>query len=272
YGQYRRITGAYECGVLTGKGIAFGGSHLRPEATGFGAMYYAAEVLREKNETFEGKTIVLSGYGNVSWGVCLKAKEFGAKVISISGRDGYIHDAEGINTDEKMKFMLDMREIGKTKLEDYAKKFNAKFVPKKKPWSLKADIAFPSACENEITLEDAKQLAGNGVKYVFEGANMPTDAEAMEFFKKNGIILGPAKACNAGGVAVSELEMSQNSERSSWTKEKVDAKLKEIMVNIVKKSREAAEKYGLNRDDLVAGANIAGFEKVAEAMLAQGIY
>ncbi|CAF3629582.1 unnamed protein product [Rotaria socialis] len=271
YGQYRRIRGAFENGVLTGKGIAYGGSHIRSEATGYGAMYYAEAVLKEKGDSLNGKVIVLSGYGNVAWGVCLKARDFGSKVISISGRDGYIHDPEGINTDEKIDFLLRIRGENNVKLEDYAKKFGVKFYPKEKPWNLKGDIAFPSATENEIDLEEAKTLTANGVKYVFEGANFPTTPDAIEYFKKNGVILGPAIAANAGGVAVSELEMAQNSTRLLWTKEKVDSKLKEIMVNIHKKTKEASEKYGLGYD-LVAGANIAGFEKVAEAMIAQGTY
>ncbi|CAF0745920.1 unnamed protein product [Adineta steineri] len=271
YGQYRRIRGAFENGVLTGKGLTYGGSHIRSEATGFGAMYYADEVLKEKGDSLKDKVIVLSGYGNVAWGVCIKARDLGAKVISISGRDGYVHDPEGINTDEKIDFLLRIRSEHKIKLEDYAKKFNVKFHSKEKPWKLKGDIAFPSATENEIDLEEAKELHKNGIKYVFEGANFPTTSKAMAYFKKNGVILGPAIAANAGGVAVSELEMTQNSSRLLWTKEKVDAKLKEIMVNIHTKSKEAAEKYGLGYD-LVAGANIAGFEKVAEAMIAQGTY
>ncbi|CAF2396565.1 unnamed protein product [Rotaria sp. Silwood2] len=271
YGQYRRIRGAFENGVLTGKGLAYGGSYIRSEATGFGAMYYAEEVLKEKGDTLKGKVIILSGYGNVSWGVCLKARDIGSKVISISGRDGYIHDPEGIDTDEKIDFLLRIRSCNDVKLEDYAKKFGAKFYPKEKPWNLKGDIAFPSATQNEIDVEEAKVLTNNGIKYVFEGANFPTTPEAMDYFKKHGVVLGPAIAANAGGVAVSELEMTQNSTRLLWTKEKVDSKLKEIMVNIHKKSKEAAEKYGLGYD-LVAGANIAGFEKVAEAMIAQGTY
>lgn len=218
-----------------------------------------------------GKVIVLSGYGNVAWGVCVKARELGSKVISISGRDGYIHDPEGINTDDKIDFLLRIRSSNDVKLEDYAKKFNVKFYPKEKPWALKGDIAFPSATENEIDIDEAKLLQKNGVKYVIEGANFPTTPKAMEYFKKNGVILGPAIAANAGGVAVSELEMTQNSSRLIWSKEKVDSKLKEIMVSIHRKSKEASERYGLGYD-LVAGANIAGFEKVAEAMIAQGTY
>lgn len=271
YGQYRRIRGAFENGVLTGKPLPYGGSLIRPEATGFGAMYYAQEVLKEKGESFEGKTIVLSGYGNVAWGVCLKAKELGAKVISISGRDGYIYDPNGINTDEKINFLVKIRESNDVKLADYAKAFNCEFFPGQKPWGLKGDIAMPCATQNEIGLEEAEQLAKNGVRYVIEGANMPTRPEAMNFFKANKIILGPAKAANAGGVAVSALEMAQNSMRYSWTSEEVDAKLKQIMQNIHAASKAASEKYGLGYD-LVAGANIAGFEKVVAAMISQGIY
>jgi len=271
YGQYRRIRGAFENGVLTGKGLTYGGSHIRSEATGFGALYYADEVLKYQGDSLNGKVIVLSGYGNVAWGVCLKARDLGAKVISISGRDGYIHDPDGIGTDEKIDFLLRIRAENNVKIGDYAKKFGVKFYPKEKPWGLKGDIAFPSATENEIDLAEAQVLTKNGIKYVFEGANFPTTPEAMAYFKKNGVILGPAIAANAGGVAVSELEMTQNSSRLLWTKEKVDAKLKEIMISIHTKSVEAAEKYGLGYD-LVAGANIAGFEKVAEAMIAQGTY
>lgn len=271
YGQYRRIRGAFENGVLTGKPLPYGGSLIRPEATGFGAMYYAQEVLKEKGESFEGKTIILSGYGNVAWGVCLKAKELGAKVISISGRDGYIFDPNGINTDEKINFLVKIRESNDVKLADYAKEFNCEFFPNQKPWGLKGDIAMPCATQNEIGLEEAEQLAKNGVRYVIEGANMPTRPEAMNFFKANKIILGPAKAANAGGVAVSALEMAQNSMRYSWTKEEVDEKLKQIMQNIHAASKAASEKYGLGYD-LVAGANIAGFEKVVAAMISQGIY
>ena len=271
YGQYRRIRGAFENGVLTGKGLPYGGSLIRSEATGYGAMYFADEVLKVKGDSLKGKVIILSGYGNVAWGVCLKARDFGSKVISISGRDGYVHDPEGIESDEKIDFLLKIRGENNTKLEDYAKKFGAKFYPKEKPWGLQGDIAFPSATENEIDKEEAKTLVANGVKYVFEGANFPTTPQAMQYFKENGVVLGPAIAANAGGVAVSALEMAQNSSRVIWTKEEVDAKLKDIMVNIHNKAKEASERYGLGYD-LVAGANIAGFEKVAEAMIAQGTY
>ena len=271
YGQYRRIRGAFENGVLTGKGLPYGGSLIRPEATGFGVMYYASEVLKVLGDSFKDKTIVLSGYGNVAWGVCIKAKEMGAKVVSISGRDGYVYDKGGINTDEKIDFLLQIRERNDVKLKDYAEKFGAEFHAKEKPWSLKGDIAIPCATQNEIGIEEAKKLKENGIKLVVEGANMPTTPEAMEYFKENEVVLGPAKAANAGGVATSALEMAQNSMRYSWTAEEVDAKLKEIMKNIHENSKNASEKYGLGYD-LVAGANIAGFEKVVEAMIAQGVY
>ena len=271
YGQYRRIRGAFENGVLTGKGLPYGGSLIRPEATGFGVMYYASEVLKVLGDSFKDKTIVLSGYGNVAWGVCIKAKEMGAKVVSISGRDGYVYDKDGINTDEKIDFLLQIRERNDVKLKDYAEKFGAEFHAKEKQWGLKGDIAIPCATQNEIGIEEAKKLKENGIKLVVEGANMPTTPEAMEYFKENEVVLGPAKAANAGGVATSALEMAQNSMRYSWTAEEVDAKLKEIMKNIHENSKNASEKYGLGYD-LVAGANIAGFEKVVEAMIAQGVY
>ena len=271
YGQYRRIRGTFENGVLTGKPLAYGGSLIRPEATGFGVMYYTQEVLKEKGESLKDKTIILSGYGNVAWGVCLKAKELGAKVISISGRDGYIYDPEGINTDEKIEFLTKIRGSNDVRLEDYAKTFNCQFFKGEKPWGLKGDIAIPCATQNEISVEDAKLLIENNVRYIIEGANMPTHIDAIRLFKENNIILGPAKAANAGGVAVSALEMAQNSMRYHWTREEVDTKLKQIMQNIHKASKEASEKYGLGYD-LIAGANIAGFEKVVEAMLSQGIY
>jgi glutamate dehydrogenase (NADP+) len=271
FGQYKRIKDAYENGVLTGKGMAYGGSLIRPEATGFGAVYYGKEVLAHDNETYEGKTIAVSGYGNVAWGVCMKATEYGAKVVSISGRDGYVYDPEGINTQEKFDFLLKIRANNDVKLKDYAEEFGCEFFPKEKPWGLKVDMAFPCATQNDITEEDAKKLVANGCKYIIEGANMPTTPEAISYFLANGGILGPAKAANAGGVAVSALEMSQNSMRYNWTSEEVDAKLHTIMVDIYNHSVEAAAKYGLGYD-LIKGANIAGFEKVVDAMIAQGIY
>ena len=270
YGQYRKIKGAYQNGVLTGKPLAFGGSLIRPEATGYGAMYFAEQIINEKNDTMEGKTIVVSGYGNVAWGVCLKARDMGAKVISISGRDGYIYDEDGITTDEKIDFLVKIRTSNDVKLEDYAKEFGCTFIANQKPWSLKADIAIPCATQNEISLEEAKVLVSNGVTLIIEGANMPTTKEAIEYFTSNGGIIAPGKAANAGGVAVSALEMSQNSMRYSWTSQEVDEKLKQIMINIHRSCKEASAKYGYGYN-LIAGANIAGFEKVVEAMVAQGI-
>ena len=204
-------------------------------------------------------------------GVCIKAKEYGAKVVSISGRDGYVYDPDGINTDEKIDFLLKIRSSNDVKLKDYAEKFGCEFHPGEKPWGLKVDMAFPCATQNEIGEEEAKQLIANGCKYIIEGANMPSTPEAIAYFTANGGTLGPAKAANAGGVAVSALEMSQNSMRYNWTSEEVDEKLHNIMKSIFNNSVAAAEKYGLGFD-LIKGANIAGFEKVVEAMISQGIY
>lgn len=271
FGQYKRLKNAYENGVLTGKGMTYGGSLIRPEATGFGAVYYGKEVLAHFNDSYKGKTIAVSGYGNVAWGVCIKAKEYGAKVVSISGRDGYVYDPEGITTDEKIDFLVKIRTSNDVKLKDYAEKFGCEFHPGEKPWGLKVDMAFPCATQNEITEKEAKQLIENGCKYIIEGANMPTTPDGVSYFTSNGGILGPAKAANAGGVAVSALEMSQNSMRYNWTREEVDEKLHNIMKSIFNNSVEAAKKYGLGFD-LIKGANIAGFEKVVEAMIAQGIY
>lgn len=270
YGQYRRIRGAFENGVLTGKGLSYGGSLVRPEATGYGAMYILNEILNHFNDDIKGKTITISGYGNVAWGVCLKAKELGAIVQTISGTEGYVYDKDGINTDEKIDFMTKVRYSNDYTLKDYADKFNAEFYPGQKPWSVKADIVMPCATQNEVTAEDAKMIVANGTKYYVEVSNMPTTPEATSILLNAGIIVAPSKACNAGGVAVSGLEMSQNSSRISWSSEEVDQKLKNIMKNIHDASVKAAARYNLGYN-LIAGANIAGFEKVAEAMLAQGV-
>ncbi len=270
YGMYRHIRGSFENGVLTGKPLSYGGSLIRPEATGFGAVYFANEVLSHFNESLKDKTIACSGYGNVAWGVCLKAREYGAKVVSISGRDGYVYDPDGITTDEKISFLLKIRQQNDIKLEDYATKFNCKFYPKEKPWNLKVDLAFPCATQNEIDLEASKALIKNGVKYIVEGANMPTTPQAIAYFKANGGIIAPAKAANAGGVACSALEMSQNSMRYQWTSEEVDQKLHQIMHSIHQACLDACEEYNLGYD-LIAGSNIAGFKKVADAMISQGI-
>ncbi len=269
FGQYKRLVNRYE-GVLTGKGIAYGGSLIRPEATGFGAVYYVVEMLKSFGDDIKGKTFAVSGFGNVAWGTVKKVTELGGKVVTISGPDGYVYDADGICTEEKINYMLEMRASGHDKVKDYADKFGVPYFEGKKPWEQKVDIVMPCATQNEVRLEDAKNIVANGVKYYVEVANMPTTEDAVALLKENNTIIAPSKAVNAGGVAVSGLEMSQNSMRYSWTAEEVDAKLRQIMANIYKNSFDAAEKYGM-KGDLIAGANIAGFQKVADAMMAQGI-
>ena len=270
YGQYRRIKGAFKNGVLTGKGLSYGGSLVRPEATGYGATYYAVEVFKHFGEDIKGKTFALSGFGNVAWGAAKKITELGGKVLTISGPDGYVYDKDGISTDEKIEYLLEMRASGRDKVQDYADKFGAEFFPGQKPWGVKVDVAMPCATQNEINMDEAKKLVANGVQYYIEVANMPTTNDALEYLKENVKVVAPSKAVNAGGVAVSALEMGQNSMRYNWTAEEVDAKLKQIMKEIHDNSANAAESYGLGYD-LVAGANIAGFIKVADAMMAQGI-
>ena len=269
YGQYKRLQNEFT-GVLTGKGIAYGGSLIRPEATGFGAVYYAVEMLKYFGDDIKGKTFAVSGYGNAAWGTIVKINELGGKVVTISGHNGYIYDPDGISTEEKVNFLLEMRASCRGRIEDYADKFGVQFFKGEKPWGVKVDIVMPCATQNEVDLEEAKKIVANGVKYYVEVSNMPTTNEAVAYLKENGVIVAPSKAANAGGVAVSGLEMSQNSMRYSWSSEEVDAKLHNIMKNIFESSIKAANKYGLG-NDLVAGANIAGFEKVAEAMLAQGV-
>ncbi len=269
FGQYKRLVNRYE-GVLTGKGLAYGGSLIRPEATGFGAVYYTDEMLKSFGDTIKGKTFAVSGFGNVAWGTVKKVTELGGKVVTISGPDGYIYDEDGINTEEKINFMLEMRASGHDKVKDYADKFGVPYFEGQKPWGTKADIIMPCATQNEVGMAEAEKIVANGVKYYVEVSNMPTTNEAVAYLKKNGVIVAPSKAVNAGGVSVSGLEMSQNSMRYNWTEEEVDAKLKQIMYNIYWNSFNAAKKYGMD-GDLVAGANIAGFEKVADAMMAQGI-
>ncbi len=269
YGQYKRLQNEFT-GVLTGKGISYGGSLIRPEATGFGAVYYAVEMLNHFGDDIKGKTFAVSGFGNVAWGAVKKINELGGKVVTISGPDGYIYDPDGVSTDEKINFMLEMRASCRNRVEDYADKFGVQFFKGEKPWGTKVDIIMPCATQNEVGVEEAKKIVANGVKYYVEVSNMPTTNEAVAYLKENGVIVAPSKAVNAGGVAVSGLEMSQNSMRYSWSAEEVDAKLHTIMTNIFQSSVKAANRYGLG-DDLVAGANIAGFEKVAEAMIAQGV-
>ncbi len=269
FGQYKRLRNEFT-GVYTGKGLSFGGSLIRPEATGYGAVYYTVEMLKSFGEDIKGKTFAVSGFGNVAWGTVKKIAELGGKVVTISGLDGYIYDEDGIVTDEKISYLLEMRASGRNVVKDYADKFGVPFFPGERPWCVKVDVAMPCATQNEVEINDAKNLVANGVKYYVEVSNMPTTAEAVSYLKANGVVIAPSKAVNAGGVAVSGLEMSQNSMRYSWTSEEVDAKLHQIMQNIYKNSWNAAKKYGME-GDLIAGANIAGFEKVAEAMIAQGV-
>ncbi len=268
YGQYKRIRNE-STGVLTGKGINWGGSLIRPEATGYGVVYFAEEMLKTKNTTFDGKNVIVSGFGNVAWGAVQKVNDLGGKVLTLSGPDGFVYDADGV-TGEKVDYMLKLRSSNKDAVEDYAKEFKVEFHANKKPWAVKADVALPCACENEIYESDAKELIKNGCVCVCEGANMPTTAEGYDVFNEAGILYAPGKASNAGGVATSGLEMSQNSMRLPWPREEVDSRLHEIMRRIHKTCVTTAEKYG-TPGNYVNGANIAGFLKVADAMIDQGL-
>ena len=268
YGQYKRIRNEFT-GVLTGKGIPYGGSLIRPEATGYGAVYYTVEMLHYFGDDIKGKTFAISGFGNVAWGTVKKVNELGGKVVTISGPDGYVYDPDGISTEEKVNYLLEMRASCRNRAEDYAEKFGVQFFKGEKPWGVKADVYMPCATQNEVDLKEAEKIVEAGVKYYVEVSNMPTTNEAIAYLKKNGVVVAPSKAVNAGGVATSGLEMTQNSMRLSWTAEEVDEKLKGIMKNIFDNSIKTANDYGLG-DDLVAGANIAGFIKVAEAMKSQG--
>lgn len=269
FGQYKKIRNEFT-GVLTGKGLAYGGSLIRPEATGYGVVYFAEQMLKSKGEKIEGKTATVSGFGNVAWGVVKKFTELGGKVLTISGPDGYIYDKDGI-AGEKIDYLLELRASGNNRAEDYATKYpSAEFHAGKRPWDVKCDVAFPCATQNELHLEDAKKLVSNGVICVTEAANMPSTLDAINYFLDNHVLFSPGKASNAGGVATSGLEMTQNSIRLNWSSEEVDARLKEIMIGI----HNACMKYGKEEDgyvNYVKGANIAGFVKVAEAMLAQGV-
>ena len=273
FGQYRRLKGNFENGVLTGKGLSYGGSLIRPEATGYGAVYYLLEVLKHEGDDIKGKKIACSGYGNVAWGIMKKAAELGAAVTYFSGPDGYIHDPDGVITKEKIDYIVEMRNTDPLHCKPYADKFGCEFVAGEKPWGAKdVDIFMPSAMQNDVRMESAEKIAASGVKYYIEVANMPTTNDALNFLRaQKHMIVAPSKAVNAGGVAVSGLEMAQNSERFSWTAEEVDNKLKQIMKDIHDNSMKAAEECGLGYD-LVAGANIAGFIKVADAMYQQGLF
>ncbi|MBQ8310889.1 MAG: NADP-specific glutamate dehydrogenase [Clostridia bacterium] len=269
FGQYKRLRDEFT-GVLTGKGRSYGGSLIRPEATGYGAVYYTVEMLKTYGEDIKGKIFAISGFGNVAWGTVQKINELGGKVVTISGPDGYIYDKDGVSTQEKIDFMLEMRASCRNRVEDYADKFGVPFFAGKKPWGEKVDVIMPCATQNEVNLDDAKKMVENGLKYYVEVSNMPTTNEAVAYLQANGVVVAPSKAVNAGGVAVSGLEMSQNSMRYSWSAEEVDAKLKTIMKDIYDSSVAAAKKYGME-GNLVAGANIAGFLKVADSMLAFGV-
>lgn len=267
YGMYRKLA-RVNTGVFTGKGLEYGGSLIRPEATGFGAMYFVKQILETAGDSIEGKTIAVSGFGNVAWGAVTKATEMGAKVVTISGPDGYVYDEDGISG-EKIDYMLELRATCNDVVAPYAEQFGAKFVPGRKPWEVKVDIAMPCATQNELNGEDAKNIVANGTKYVAEVSNMGCTPEAIDTFIANKVIYGPGKAVNAGGVATSGLEMTQNAMHLSWPAEEVDAKLKQIMSDI----HTQCVKYGTegNYINYMKGANIAGFMKVAKAMLAQGV-
>ncbi|SHL79771.1 NADP-specific glutamate dehydrogenase [Flavobacterium chilense] len=269
FGQYKRIRNEFT-GVLTGKGLAYGGSLIRPEATGYGVVYFTDQMLRTIGHEIKGKRVAISGFGNVAWGVALKINELGGKVVTISGPDGYIYDEEGISG-EKIDHMVEMRATGDNRAELYVKKYpNAIFHKGKSPWEVKVDIAIPCATQNELNGDDAQKLIDNGVLCVTEAANMPSTLDAIKLFLDNKVLFAPGKAANAGGVAASGLEMTQNSIRLNWTSEEVDLRLKDIMVGI----HNQCKKYGAGEDgyvNYVKGANIAGFVKVADAMLAQGV-
>ncbi len=268
YGMYRKLA-RENTGVLTGKGRAWGGSLIRPEATGFGNVYFANEMLKTKGESFAGKTVCISGFGNVAWGAALKATELGAKVVTISGPDGYVYDPDGIKG-EKIEYMLELRASNNDVVQPYALEFGVEFHPGKHPWEVKCDIALPCATQNELNREDALNLVKNGCMCVSEGANMPSTPEAIEVFHEARILFAPGKAANAGGVATSGLEMSQNAMKLSWSTEEVDARLHQIMKDIHQQcviNGKQADGYV----DYVKGANVAGFIKVANAMVDQGV-
>ena len=277
FGQYKRIVDKYE-GVLTGKGIPYGGLLGRTEATGFGIVWYAEEMLKANGEEIKDKVVAISGFGNVSWGTAWQLQRLGAKLVTISGPDGYIYDPEGISTDEKVAYLLELRGSGKNICAPYAEKFpEATFFPGKKPWGVfqdtgcKVDMFIPCAMQNDVHMEHAKQIVEGGCKFYCEGANMPTTNDALKYLMDNCIAVGPAKAANAGGVACSCIEMGQNAGHTVFQHEDVYAQLHQIMKNIYNACANAGEKYYGNKNALVQGANIAGFERVAEAMMAQGL-
>jgi glutamate dehydrogenase (NADP+) len=268
FGQYKRLRNEFT-GVLTGKGLNWGGSLIRPEATGYGAVYFAREMLKTIGHDVQGKIFAVSGFGNVAWGAVQKIDQLGGKVVTLSGPDGFIYDKGGV-TGEKIDFMLKLRSSANDRVKDYADKFKCEFYPGKRPWSIKVDVAMPCATQNEIFEEDAKELVKNGCICVCEGANMPTTIEGYKVFREAGILYAPGKAANAGGVGVSGLEMTQNSMRLPWLRDEVDERLQQIMKKIHDTCINTAEKFGTPKN-YVNGANIAGFLKVADAMLDQGL-
>ena len=271
YGQYKRLTARSESSALTGKGLTYGGSRIRQEAAGFGAVYFLNRMLEHRGEKIEGARIAVSGFGNMAWGVCRKASELGAKVVTLSGPDGYVYDESGVTTEEKFDFMVQMRQYGTDSVKPYADKFGVPFFEGQKPWEVEADIAMPCATQNEIGVHDAVAILTNGYRYYVECANMPATTDALKILRMSKKVLtAGSKASGCGGVAVSALEMAQNSVRYSWKRKEVDQKLKDIMSSIYDASVEAAEKYGLGYD-LIAGNDIAGFKRIAEAMIAQGL-
>ncbi len=268
FGQYKRLANEFT-GVLTGKGLNWGGSLIRPEATGYGCVYFAQEMLKTRNETFDGKVCLVSGSGNAAQYTVEKLIQSGAKVVTMSDSNGFIHDPEGLNG-EKLAWVMDLKNIRRGRIKEYADKFGAKYYPNQRPWGIRCDCAFPCATQNEISGEDAKTLLNHGCTLVAEAANMPSEPAAIDQFLDKGILFGPGKAANAGGVATSGLEMAQNSMRLPWTRDEVDNRLHLIMTTIHKNAFETAAEYG-RRGNLVVGANIAGFIKVADAMLDQGL-
>ncbi|HNY15939.1 MAG TPA: NADP-specific glutamate dehydrogenase [Treponemataceae bacterium] len=269
FGQYKRLSNEFT-GILTGKGLSYGGSLIRPEATGYGCVYFAENMLAVKGDGFKGKTCVVSGSGNVAQYTVEKINQLGGKVVTLSDSDGYVYDADGIDA-EKLAFVMELKNVKRGRISEYAKKFpKATYTAGKRPWEVKCDCAFPSATQNEISGKDAEALVKNGCKLVAEGANMPSTPEAIEVFQKAKLLYAPGKASNAGGVATSGLEMSQNSMRLSWTRDEVDARLKGIMKNIHDNAYGAAKRFG-DEGNYVMGANIAGFLKVADAMIAHGV-
>ena len=271
FGEYKRLTGRSESSALTGKGLTYGGSKIRQEAAGFGTVYFLARMMEQQGETLEGKRLAVSGFGNMSWGVCRKSAELGGKVVTLSGPDGYVYDPDGVTTQEKLDFMLSMRAAGEDRVEAYADRFGVEFYAGRKPWEVPVDIAVPCATQNELDVEDAVMIVANNVRYYVEAANMPATAEALKLLRLSPRILtAGSKASGSGGVVVSALEMVQNSVRYSWSRKEVDDRLRSIMNNIYDLSAAAAAEYDLGYD-LIAGSDIAAFKKISEAMIAQGL-